>query len=67
MIDTDKWITVPQAAALTGYSPNYIRRLIRLKSIHAEKFGMVWAIDRQSLLAYQRQQNEIGAKRGPKG
>ena len=67
MIDTEKWITVPQAAQLTGYSPNYICRLIRIKAIQAEKFGMVWAIDKPSLVKYQHQQTAQGAKRGPKG
>ena len=33
-----EWITTSEAAALTGYSLNYIRRLVREKRVPAAKW-----------------------------
>ena len=47
-------ITSSEAARLSGFHVNHIRRLIRTGAIRARKFGEVWQIDRRSLLAYVR-------------
>jgi excisionase family DNA binding protein len=46
------WITTKQAAELSGYHPEHLRELIRDEKIKAQKFGIVWQIERRSLLAY---------------
>jgi excisionase family DNA binding protein len=62
----DNWITTVEAATLTGYTAYHIRRLIRTGQVKAQKFGPVWQIRRVSLLAYVRQSEKAGKKRGPK-
>lgn len=46
------WLTVEEAAQLTGYNPEQIRRLARAGRIQSQKFGIVWMILKPSLLAY---------------
>lgn len=46
------WLTVQQAADLSGYHPNHIRRLVRSGEIQARKWGQSWQVSRQSLKAY---------------
>lgn len=60
------WLTVNDAAELVGYHADYIRRLVRSGSIRAEKFGPVWKVDKDSLLAFIRSKGKLGEKRGPK-
>ncbi len=67
MAKQDDWITVQQAAELSGYHIEHIRRLIRMGEIEARKFATVWQVNRKSLFAYIRKAEELGAKRGPKG
>ena len=62
----EQWLTVLEAAELSGYHPEHIRELLRENKIKARKFGPLWQVDRVSLLAYVRQSAQIGAKRGPK-
>lgn len=59
----DDWITTQEAAELSGYHVNHIRRLIRYDSIRARKFGPVWQVSRQSLLAYMDASEKSGDKR----
>ena len=47
-----EWLSVNEAAKLTGYHPEYIRRLIRDGEIKAKKFSIVWQVRRESLNAY---------------
>ncbi|MFZ2096388.1 MAG: helix-turn-helix domain-containing protein [Anaerolineales bacterium] len=61
MSKTDQWITTAEATKLTGYNNEHIRRLIRNGKIKAQKFGIVWQVDRDSILEYL--QNE---GRGPR-
>jgi excisionase family DNA binding protein len=49
---TDEWISVSEAVEISGYHPEYIRRLIRDGEIDAEKFSIVWRIRRESLNNY---------------
>lgn len=60
------WITTTEAARLTGYHPDYIRKLIRGGKVNARKFGIVWQVDRGSLMAHARKVERLGEKRGPK-
>ena len=48
----DEWLTVQDAAKLSGYHAEYVRLLIRQGKLTARKFGPVWAISKYSLLAY---------------
>jgi excisionase family DNA binding protein len=62
----ETWITTKQAAELSGYHPEHLRELIREGKVKARKFGIVWQVDRVSLLAYLRKVEKLGAKRGRK-
>lgn len=48
----DVWLSVNDAAKLSGYHPEYIRQLIRGGEIKAKKFSIVWQVSRDSLLNY---------------
>jgi len=60
------WITTAEAARLTDYHPDYIRKLIRGGKVKARKFGIVWQVNRGSLMAHARKAERLGEKRGPK-
>ena len=49
---SNKWLSVDEAAKLSGYHPEYIRRLIREGEIEAKKFSIVWQVKRTSLIEY---------------
>lgn len=51
-IQNEDWLTVQEAAKLSGYHPEYIRRLIRDNAIKAQKISIVWLVDRKSLQNY---------------
>lgn len=62
-----EWITTREAAKLSGYHPVYLRELIRDGRIRGQKFGIVWQVNRQSLLAYlQEAEKSTDKRRGPK-
>jgi hypothetical protein len=66
-LQNDDWLTVREAANLSGYNEDHLRELIRdKKTIVAQKFSVVWMVSRKSLLAYMAQQEKMGKKRGPK-
>lgn len=58
-----QWITSKQAAEQSGYHPDHLRRLIRAGLVKGRKFGIVWQVDRVSLLAYVRAAEESEDKR----
>jgi excisionase family DNA binding protein len=60
------WITSADAAELSGYSVENIRKLAASGKVKAQRWGRDWQIDRNSLLAYARKAQESGEKRGPK-
>lgn len=63
----EKWLTTTEAAELSGYHPERIRELVRDGRINGRKFGIVWQIDRDSLLAFLEESKDSGDKRrGPK-
>jgi hypothetical protein len=47
-----EWLTVNEAADISGYHPDYIRQLIRKGKVNAKKFSIVWMVDKDSLLTY---------------
>lgn len=61
-----EWISVTEAARLSGYRTDYLRALIRSGQIRAQKFATVWQVDRASLSDFLRKRQAQGAKRGPK-
>jgi excisionase family DNA binding protein len=58
MVDVKDVIPVREAAKLTGYSPEYIRRLCRENKIEHEKFGSTLMVNRESLIKYKKDQDE---------
>lgn len=66
MKDNDTWLTVNEAAKLSNYHPERIRELIREKKIVAQKFSIVWQVNRRSLIDFLEKTQLLGKKRGPK-
>jgi excisionase family DNA binding protein len=63
----DHWLTVIEAAQISGYHPEHIRELLRDGKIKkTRKYGPLWQVDRASLLAYIKATEKLGKKRGPK-
>ncbi len=46
------WLTSKEAAALTGYNVQHVRRLARAGKVESKKWGRDWIINRQSILSY---------------
>jgi excisionase family DNA binding protein len=65
-MDDRIWITTAEAAEISGYHPDHIRRLTRAGEIEAQKFGFVWQVSSKSLLDYMNKMDKKGGKRGPK-
>ena len=62
-----EWLSVDEAAAKSGYHANYIRRLIRAGEIKAEKKGLMWWVDPDSLAAFVSKMKALDDGRaGPK-
>jgi excisionase family DNA binding protein len=63
----DTWITTSEAAKLSQYSMEYIRRLMRNKKLKSRKFGVVWQVEKTSLLAYLHEGKQADdQRRGPR-
>lgn len=63
IIEGMEYVSVEEAAQITGYNPEYIRRLIRHKVIKAVKKSRVWWIERESLEAYKKQMDSLGGEK----
>ena len=59
----EDWITVSEAMAVTGYTGVHIHWLIKNEKITSRRSGWYYLVDRHSLLAYQRQMEELGNKK----
>ncbi len=46
------WLLAKEAAEISGYSLEHVRRLARAGRIESQKWGRDWIISRESLLAY---------------
>lgn len=64
--NSGEWLTVQEAAKLSGYNADHLRELIRDGKIKARKFSIVWMVSHNSLLDYLAKQEKLGSKRGPK-
>ena len=60
------WLTTEEAAHLSGYHIEHVRRLIRAGVIGAKKWGRDWMVNRQSMVEYLKQTENLGKRRGPK-
>ena len=58
----DEWLDVNEAAKLSGYHPEHVRRLVRQGAITAKKFSIVWMVSRDSLLSYMKSQEKLPPK-----
>lgn len=65
-MSNDEWITVQEAAKISGYNEEHITRLIREGKITAKKFSIVWQVNRESLQGYISKTEKLGNRRGPK-
>jgi excisionase family DNA binding protein len=57
------WITSQQAVDLTGYTAQYLRRLARQGRLTVTKIGSTWLFDRDSLLAWKTEMENMGTKK----
>jgi excisionase family DNA binding protein len=61
------WITTTEAAEISGYNAEYIRRLVRQGRLTAQKKGNAWWVDGKALQAYLKTAKKAADKRhGPK-
>ena len=60
IIDGMEYVSVEEAAELTGYAPAYIRRLLRQRKIKAVKKGLMWWVELESIQAYKREMDSLG-------
>lgn len=54
------YVSVEEAAKISGYAVAYIRQLLRQSKIKAEKKGTMWWIDLDSLKAYKAEMDSLG-------
>jgi|GEM_PF-6018361 len=47
------WLTISSAAAITGYTPEYLRQLARTSAVAVRKEGIKVLISQESLMRYQ--------------
>lgn len=59
-----EWITTAEACQISGYSLQYLRRLLRDGTIQGRKWGREWMVGRDSLLAYMGREVRPGPARG---
>ena len=57
------WISVHEAAEITGYSISHVRWLVRRGRLSAERKGPMYWIDRESLKAYTAEVKRLGPQR----
>ena len=55
-MNNGQWLTVKEAADMSGYHPEHIRRLVREGKIEARKIVTVWLVNRSSLQNYLDEQ-----------
>lgn len=58
-----RWITTTEAIEISGYHRVYLYDLIRAKKVKARKFGTLWQVDHDSLLAYVNAASESDDRR----
>ncbi|MFC1974767.1 helix-turn-helix domain-containing protein [Chloroflexota bacterium] len=60
IIDNMEYVSVEEAAGITGYAITYIRQLLRENKIKAQKKGTMWWIDLESLKTYKTEMDALG-------
>ena len=63
VIIPEGWIGSQEAAKLTGYTVLYLCRLARNGRLRVTKLGREWLFERESLLKWKEQMNELGTKK----
>ena len=64
----ERHITVSAAAAVTGYNPQYLRRLLRKNRLKGKRLGQQWLIDLDAFNVYLAWSLESDdQRRGPQG
>ncbi len=61
-----EWISITEAARLSGYHKDTLRKLASQGKIKGRKFVTVWQINRATLQAYLKRVEMMGEKRGRK-
>ncbi len=60
MSDFEGWLNTKEAAALTGYSSAYARRLAREGRVEARKVARDWLLNEEALLAFKARMDRLG-------
>lgn len=63
IIDGMEYVSVEEAAQITGYSEQYVRRLLRQKRVNAVKKGPMYWIELESLKEYKREMDVLGREK----
>ena len=59
-----EWISVKEAAELSGYDIQHLQRLLRQRKVSAEKKGgREWWIDKGSLQTYVKAMKSLGSEK----
>jgi hypothetical protein len=61
--DGGEWLTVQEAAKLSGYNAEYLRRLMRDEKIKYRKFSFLYQVNQKSLLDYLKRAESVIDKR----
>lgn len=59
-MDLSQYVTVNQAAEISGFSTDWVRKLARRGDVGAVKFGFVWLICSESVESYANSERKIG-------
>ncbi len=63
-----EWLSLRQAAEISGYHPDYLRDMIRQGEIKGRNLVFFWQVERSSLEAFSKQTHSHRDRRwGPKG
>lgn len=67
VMSDDDWITSTEALQISGFNPDYLRRILRSGKVLARKWGREWQVSKLSLLKYLRNADKSPDKRrGPR-
>jgi phage antirepressor YoqD-like protein len=59
----EEWLTVREAAKLSGYNAEYLRRLMRNEKIKYRKFSFIYQVNQKSLIDYLKKAGSVIDKR----
>ena len=61
--DLTEWITTQEAAEISGYNVDHVRRLMRQGKVKGLFRGVMWWVDKDSLETYLGMVKTLGTKR----